>query len=62
MRNIAATRFANLSSFECLNSKGAAIQRHELDLIGLAIAMDMDDYAHVPSLQSGCRNVLGQYH
>jgi hypothetical protein len=49
-----------LPGFQSLNRKRPTIERHELNLVGRALAMDMDNHANISSLKAGRGYIFGQ--
>jgi hypothetical protein len=52
----------DLPGFQRLNRKRPAIERHELNLVGRALAMDMDNNANISSLKARRGNIFGQHY
>lgn len=62
MRYVAFADWAALTGRDRGDGKGVARERHELDFVGFAIAMDVHNGADIAGFQAIGRKISGQNH
>ena len=58
--HVTTPSLTDLPGFQSPNRKRPTIERHELNLVGRSLAMDMDNHANIAGLKARGRNIFGQ--